>query len=85
MTNNRKTIKDSYILEFLNLLELHQCCETELEQEIINKLEQFLLELGEGFMFVGRQARFTFEEEHFRIDLVFYNRFLRCFDKFKTK
>lgn len=72
-------IKDPYILEFLNLPELHQYSENELEQEIINKLEQFLLELGKGFMFVGRQVRFTFDEEHFRIDLVFYNRFLRCF------
>ncbi|WP_228780250.1 PDDEXK nuclease domain-containing protein [Aquiflexum lacus] len=53
--------------------------ETELEDQIISKLEHFLLELGNGFTFVGRQVRFTFDEEHFRVDLVFYNRILKCF------
>jgi hypothetical protein len=53
--------------------------ETQLEQAIIDRLEHFLLELGKGFTFVGRQVRFTFDEEHFRVDLVFYNRLLRCF------
>lgn len=72
-------IKDPYILEFLNLPEHYSYNESELEQELINKLEHFLLELGKGFSFVGRQVRFTFDEEHFRVDLVFYNRFLRCF------
>ncbi|BFK03103.1 hypothetical protein F090043F1_12310 [Parabacteroides goldsteinii] len=46
---------------------------------MINKLQTFLLELGKGFTFVGRQVRFTFDDEHFRVDLVFYNRLLRCF------
>ena len=72
-------IKDPYILEFLGLQELHQYSETELEQEIINKLEHFLLELGHGFTFVARQRRITFDDKHFRIDLVFYNRILKCF------
>lgn len=72
-------IKDPYILEFLTLEESSSYSETELEQELINKLEHFLLELGKGFTFVGRQVRFTFDEEHFRIDLVFYNRLLKCF------
>lgn len=72
-------IKDPYILEFLELEEKPSYSENELETEIINKLEMFLLELGKGFTFVGRQVRFTFEERHFRVDLVFYNRFLRCF------
>lgn len=72
-------IKDPYILEFLGLPELHQYSETELEDEIINKLECFLLELGHGFTFVARQNRITFAEKHFRIDLVFYNRILKCF------
>jgi len=72
-------IKDPYVLEFLELPELTAYSETELEAEIINKLEHFLLELGNGFTFVGRQVRFTFDEEHFRIDLVFYNRLLKCF------
>ncbi|TDP01362.1 putative nuclease of restriction endonuclease-like (RecB) superfamily [Flavobacterium sp. 245] len=72
-------IKDPYILEFLGLPELHQYSESQLEQEIINKLEHFLLELGHGFTFVARQERITFDDKHFRIDLVFYNRILRCF------
>jgi len=72
-------IKDPYILEFLGLPELNQYSESELEEEIISKLEQFLLELGHGFTFVARQERITFDDKHFRIDLVFYNRILRCF------
>jgi predicted nuclease of restriction endonuclease-like (RecB) superfamily len=75
----KDAIKDPYILEFLGLPELTSYSETELEEQIISKLEHFLLELGNGFTFVGRQVRFTFDEEHFRIDLVFYNRILRCF------
>jgi predicted nuclease of restriction endonuclease-like (RecB) superfamily len=72
-------IKDPYILEFLGLPERHQYSESELEQEIINKLEHFLLELGDGFAFVARQKRITFDDKHFRIDLVFFNRVLKCF------
>lgn len=72
-------IKDPYILEFLGLPELNQYSESQLEEEIINKLEHFLLELGHGFTFVARQNRITFDDKHFRIDLVFYNRILRCF------
>lgn len=72
-------IKDPYILEFLGLPELHQYSESDLEQEIINKLEHFLLELGHGFTFVSRQKRISFDEKHFYIDLVFYNRILKCF------
>jgi len=73
------TLKDPYILEFLGLPEKSKYSETELEQKIIDKLEHFLLELGKGFAFVGRQVRFTFDDKHFRIDLVFYNRILQCF------
>jgi predicted nuclease of restriction endonuclease-like (RecB) superfamily len=73
------TVKDPYILEFLGLPENKKYSETELEQKLIGKLEHFLLELGKGFAFIGRQVRFTFEEEHFRVDLVFYNRVLQCF------
>ena len=72
-------IKDPYILEFLGLDEKSDYSENKLEIEIINKLEMFLLELGKGFTFVGRQVRFTFDERHFRVDLVFYNRLLKCF------
>ena len=55
------------------------------QSKIIDNLQKFLLELGRGFTFVGRQVRFTFEEEHFRVDLVFYNRLLRCFVLFDLK
>jgi predicted nuclease of restriction endonuclease-like (RecB) superfamily len=72
-------IKDPYILEFLGLPELPQYSELQLEEEIINKLKHFLLELGHGFTFVARQNRISFDDKHFRIDLVFYNRILRCF------
>jgi predicted nuclease of restriction endonuclease-like (RecB) superfamily len=77
--NPKDIVKDPYILEFLGLPELHHYSETELEVEIINKLEHFLLELGHGFTFVARQKRITFDDKHFRIDLVFYNRILKCF------
>ncbi len=72
-------IKDPYILEFVGLPVHSTYSETDLEQALIDKLEHFLLELGKGFTFVGRQVRFTFDEENFRVDLVFYNRLLRCF------
>lgn len=72
-------VKDPYILEFLGLEEQNSYSENKLETEIINNLEKFLLELGKGFTFVGRQVRFTFDEKHFRVDLVFYNRLLKCF------
>ena len=79
ITKPNDTIKDPYVLEFLGLPEETKYSETELEQKIIDKLEHFLLELGKGFTFVGRQVRFTFDDKHFRTDLVFYNRILRCF------
>ncbi|MBK7057259.1 MAG: DUF1016 family protein [Leptospiraceae bacterium] len=72
-------IKDTYILEFLSLPELPAYTESKLESALINKLELFLLELGKGFTFVSRQKRISFEEKHFFIDLVFYNRILRSF------
>jgi len=72
-------IKDPLILEFLGLEEKAGYSETELETAIINQIEKFMLELGKGFFFGGRQVRFTFDEDHFFVDLVFYNRLLRCF------
>lgn len=78
-------IKDPYILEFLGMQELPEYSESELENRIIDHLQQFLLELGKGYTFVGRQVRFTFDEDHFRVDLVFYNRLLRCFVLFDLK
>lgn len=75
----KDAVKDPYVLEFLGLKELPEYSESELESRIIDHLQQFLLELGTGFAFIGRQVRFTFDEEHFMVDLVFYNRLLRCF------
>jgi predicted nuclease of restriction endonuclease-like (RecB) superfamily len=72
-------IKDPYVLEFLQLKQHHQYSENDLENALIDKLEHFLLELGKGFTFVARQKRISFDERHFYIDLVFYNRLLRCF------
>ncbi|MCM1136032.1 MAG: PDDEXK nuclease domain-containing protein [Clostridium sp.] len=72
-------IKDPYVLEFLGLEEKPEYSESNLENKIIDHLQEFLMEMGTGFTFVGRQVRFTFEEEHFRVDLVLYNRLLRCF------
>jgi predicted nuclease of restriction endonuclease-like (RecB) superfamily len=72
-------IKNPYILEFLGIDEKTQFSETDFERAIINKLEHFLLELGKGFLFEARQKRFTFDEEHFFVDLVFYNRLLRSY------
>ena len=72
-------IKDPYVLEFLQLPELPVYSETELENKIIDHLQQFLLELDKGYTFVGRQVRLTFDEEHFKVDLVFFNRILKCF------
>lgn len=83
--NSGDIVKDPYILEFLGLPEVPEYTETELESKIINHLQTLFLELGTGFAFIGRQVRFTFEEEHFRVDLVFYNRLLSCFVLFDLK
>lgn len=72
-------VKDPYVLEFLGLPELPTYSEAELENRLIDNLQKFLLELGTGFTFVGRQERLTFDEEHFKVDLVFFNRLLKCF------
>jgi len=75
----QEAIKEPYVLEFLGLKEGSGYSENEFETAIINKIENFMLELGKGFLFVGRQVRFTFNEEHYYVDLVFYNRLLKCF------
>jgi hypothetical protein len=67
------------------LQERSEYSETELESRILDHLQEFLLELGKGFAFIGRQVRFTFDEQHFRVDLVFYNRLLQCFVLFDLK
>jgi predicted nuclease of restriction endonuclease-like (RecB) superfamily len=72
-------IKDPYVLEFLNLPESPQLSETNLETALIDKLHDFLLELGNGFAFIGRQKRLTLEGDHFYPDLVFYHTKLKCY------
>ena len=72
-------IKDPYVLEFIGLPEKAEYSENDLEQRLIDKLGNFLLELGTGFAFVARQKRITIDEKNFRIDLVFYNRILKSF------
>lgn len=72
-------IKDHYVFEFLGIPSQHQYLEGELEQRLIQNLELFLLELGKGFAFVGRQYKITLSNRHFYVDLVFYHRILKCF------
>ena len=72
-------IKNPLVLEFLGLNERPHYSEDDLDSAIIDKLETFLLELGKGFLFEARQKRFTFDNDHFFVDLVFYNRLLRCY------
>lgn len=74
-----EVIKDPYILEFLNLEEKAEYTEQELETRILGNLQKFLLELGQGFSFVGRQKRMTIDNDHFYIDLLFYNIYLKCY------
>ncbi len=72
-------IKDPYVLEFLDLPESHRLIESELETALISRLQEFLLELGSGFAFIGRQRRLTLDGDHFYPDLVFYHINLRCY------
>ena len=71
--------KEPLVLEFLGLGEQARYSESDLESAIISQIEHFLLELGKGFLFEARQKRFTFDNDHFFVDLVFYNRLLRCY------
>jgi predicted nuclease of restriction endonuclease-like (RecB) superfamily len=72
-------LRDPYVFEFLKIPEPYLPSELELETLLCNHLQQFLLELGKGFTFVGRQYRITINNTHYRVDLVFYHRILRCF------
>lgn len=72
-------LKNPLTLEFLGLKPEAVYSESKLENAIIDKMQQFLLELGKGFLFEARQKRFTFDEENFYVDLVFYNRLLQCY------
>jgi len=72
-------IKDPYVFEFLGLPSSERVMEGALEQRLIQNLELFLLELGKGFAFIGRQYKITLANRHFHVDLVFYHRILKCF------
>jgi predicted nuclease of restriction endonuclease-like (RecB) superfamily len=72
-------LRDPYVFEFLKIPEPHTLDETDLETQLCNHLQPFLLELGKGFTFVGRQYRVPVNNTHYRVDLVFYHRILRCF------
>ena len=72
-------IKDPFVLEFLNIPEQHHYLESELEEKIISNLHQFIMEMGKGFAFIGRQYRMSIGGKHFYLDLLFYHRILKCF------
>ena len=72
-------LKEPLVLEFLGLDEQTRYSESDLEAAIISQIERFLLEMGKGFLFEARQKRFSFDDDHFFVDLVFYNRLLRCY------
>ena len=72
-------VKDPLALEFIGIKPDSIYSESSLENAIINKLQMFLLEMGKGFLFEARQKRFTFNEKHFFVDLVLYNRLLQCY------
>jgi predicted nuclease of restriction endonuclease-like (RecB) superfamily len=78
-------IKDPYVFEFLNIPEPVNALEQDIEKALIGNLQQFLLELGKGFSFIGRQFRISTETSHFYVDLVFYNYLLKCFVLFDLK
>jgi predicted nuclease of restriction endonuclease-like (RecB) superfamily len=79
ITKPEDLFKEPLVLEFLGLAEKSDYSESDLESAIITHLEKFLLELGKGFLFEARQKRFTFDGDHYFLDLVFYNRLLRCY------
>ena len=79
VTQPAELVRDPYVFEFLKIPEPSQLTETELESLLCDHLQPFLLELGKGFTFVGRQYRITLSNTHYRVDLVFYHRILRCF------
>lgn len=79
ITQPTDILRDPFVFEFLKIPEPHSISETDLETRLCDHLQPFLLELGKGFTFVGRQYRITLNNTHYRVDLVFYHRILRCF------
>jgi predicted nuclease of restriction endonuclease-like (RecB) superfamily len=79
VTKAEDIFKDPYVFEFLGIAQQTRYLESELEQKLIENLEKFLLELGKGFAFLGRQYKISIGSRHFFVDLVFYHRILKCF------
>jgi predicted nuclease of restriction endonuclease-like (RecB) superfamily len=79
VSHPKDLFKEPLVLEFLGLAEQARYSESDLESAIISQIEHFLLEMGKGFLFEARQKRFSFDDDHFFVDLVFYNRLLRCY------
>jgi len=77
--DEKSVLKDPYVFEFLNIPEHQTYSETHLEKKLIDNLQEFLLELGKGFAYIGRQYRISLANTHFYVDLVFYHRILKCF------
>ena len=77
--NADSLVKDPYVFEFLDLPERNRYSEKDLENQLVDKLAQFLLELGKGFAFIGQQYRITLNNTHYYVDLLFYHRILKCF------
>lgn len=85
ITTAKDILKDPYIFEFLKIPDGQITSEQDLENHLCDNLQLFLLELGKGFTYVGRQYRMTINNKHYRADLVFYHRILRCFVLFDLK
>jgi predicted nuclease of restriction endonuclease-like (RecB) superfamily len=77
--NAEDILKNPYVFEFLGIPEHKPFLEKDLELKLIRHIEEFLLELGKGFMFVGSQQRITINNQHYFVDMVFYNKILRCY------
>lgn len=77
-TDTAMTVRDPYVFEFLGLKSKEVMSESHLEEQLLNRLEEFLLELGHGFCFEARQKRILIGDEYFFVDLVFYHRILKC-------
>jgi predicted nuclease of restriction endonuclease-like (RecB) superfamily len=81
----KDVVKDIYVFEFLKIPEPYYASETDLETRLLDNLQTFFLELGKGFTFVGRQYRMMINNTAYRVDMVFYHRYLRCFVLFDLK
>ncbi len=79
LNNPLDILKEPYVFEFLDIKETKPMLEKDLEKKLIKHMEDFLLELGKGFMFVGSQQRITLGNNHYYVDMVFYNKILKCY------